>query len=71
MVEVLTNLFKDSSSLKKNFLARRWGPEKASFSIALVFILDKVPQNLKAVALNVLLQVCQQGEGAICFVTKP
>ena len=25
---VLNNLFKDSEALKKNYLARRWGPEK-------------------------------------------
>ncbi len=40
MLEVLTNLFKDSQSLKKNFLARRWGPEKAS-SIIIIFIFTK------------------------------
>ena len=59
MLEVLT----DSQSLKKNFLARRWGPEKAS-PIIIIARLAR-PWYMDGA------QVCKVGEGAICFVTKP
>ncbi len=39
MLSILTNLFKDSEHLQKNFLARRWGPAKVRMFLDELYIL--------------------------------
>jgi hypothetical protein len=66
MLQSLINLFKDSQSLKKNFLARRWGPAKARACD----MCDMKGIHVRDLT-EIGVQVCERGEGAICFVSKP